>query len=283
MGVLVPAPGLLGAGALVAVGRGAGSARGEALAAGGCGIAIAGALEREGGAEFGNEAGAATGPDARGAAMGRAAGPAAGAVPGIMGRGGNSIGRPAAGVWRGDASGGFAGGCRSGIGAAGAARCGSGITGGIALGAGVGPFGTRAGSDVSRSAAASAALARWAAPTSSSSGDRGAAATGAVFDENSSSIDEPAEIVMTPPHTEQRARTVVEGTFAGSTRKIERHSGQETFTSPPSRPSCRVVRRPAAPPQALRPVVGRSRRPNREASSRSSSFLLQVHSLAPRV
>ncbi len=34
---------------------------------------------------------------------------------------------------------------------------------------------------------------------------------------------------MTPPQTEQRARTPEGGTFAGSTRKIERQSGQLTF------------------------------------------------------
>jgi len=38
-----------------------------------------------------------------------------------------------------------------------------------------------------------------------------------------------AGIEMTPLHTEQRARTPVVGTFAGSTRKIERQSGQLTF------------------------------------------------------
>jgi len=31
---------------------------------------------------------------------------------------------------------------------------------------------------------------------------------------------------ITPPQTEQRARTPAGGTFAGSTRKIERQSGQ---------------------------------------------------------
>jgi hypothetical protein len=38
-----------------------------------------------------------------------------------------------------------------------------------------------------------------------------------------------AGIDMTPPQTEQRARTPAGGTFAGSTRKIERQSGQLTF------------------------------------------------------
>src|SRR5947199_366783 len=38
-----------------------------------------------------------------------------------------------------------------------------------------------------------------------------------------------AGIVMTPLHTEQRARTPEGGTLAGSTLKIERQSGQLTF------------------------------------------------------
>src|SRR5436305_1049634 len=46
---------------------------------------------------------------------------------------------------------------------------------------------------------------------------------------NSSSIELPAPTVMTPPHTEQRARMPAEGIFVGSTRKTERHSGHETF------------------------------------------------------
>ena len=36
-------------------------------------------------------------------------------------------------------------------------------------------------------------------------------------------------IGITPPHTEQRARTPETGTLAGSTRKTDPHSGQETF------------------------------------------------------
>lgn len=38
----------------------------------------------------------------------------------------------------------------------------------------------------------------------------------------------PPEIAMTPPHTEQRARTPLAGTFAGSTRNTERQSGHAT-------------------------------------------------------
>ncbi|HWG54425.1 MAG TPA: hypothetical protein VN677_14120 [Gemmatimonadaceae bacterium] len=36
-------------------------------------------------------------------------------------------------------------------------------------------------------------------------------------------------IGMTPPQTEQRARTPDTGILAGSTRKTDPHSGQETF------------------------------------------------------
>jgi hypothetical protein len=39
----------------------------------------------------------------------------------------------------------------------------------------------------------------------------------------------PREMVMTPPHTEQRARTLAAGTLSGSTRKTERHSGHTAF------------------------------------------------------
>ena len=41
-------------------------------------------------------------------------------------------------------------------------------------------------------------------------------------------------IVISPPHTAQRARSAAAGSLLGSTRKTERHSGQETFTSPPA-------------------------------------------------
>lgn len=38
----------------------------------------------------------------------------------------------------------------------------------------------------------------------------------------------PPLIAIIPPHTEQRARTPLAGTFAGSTRKTDRQSGQDT-------------------------------------------------------
>ncbi len=44
-----------------------------------------------------------------------------------------------------------------------------------------------------------------------------------------------AAMAMMPPHTEQRARTPTVGTLDGSTRNTDRHSGHETFTTPPPR------------------------------------------------
>ena len=48
-----------------------------------------------------------------------------------------------------------------------------------------------------------------------------------------------AAIMITAPHTEQRARTLADGIFAGSTRKTDRHSRQATFMRrlPRGRPS----------------------------------------------
>ena len=63
----------------------------------------------------------------------------------------------------------------------------------------------------------------------------------------SSSIEAPSEIVMTPPQTEQRARIAVEGTLLGSTRKTDRHSGQDTFTCPPWHPADSRASFPAGP------------------------------------
>ncbi|MEP6729968.1 MAG: hypothetical protein ABJE10_04980, partial [bacterium] len=62
-------------------------------------------------------------------------------------------------------------------------------------------------------------------------------ADGADAAANSLCASAPAAIVITPPHTEQRARTLAAASFAGSTRNTERHSGQVTFIDdlPPSR------------------------------------------------
>jgi hypothetical protein len=100
---------------------------------------------------------------------------------------------------------------------------------------------------------------------------------------NSSSIELPAPIVMTPPHTEHRARSPIAGIFAGSTRNTDRHSGHETFTSPPSLwPSHARSRLSSARRPALRRFVDRSKRRNPGASSRSSSFQSRARSPAPR-
>ena len=45
----------------------------------------------------------------------------------------------------------------------------------------------------------------------------------------SSSMRPRSPMPITPPHTEQRARTPASGIFAGSTRNTELHSGQVTF------------------------------------------------------
>src|SRR5687767_5886856 len=90
------------------------------------------------------------------------------------------------------------------------------------------------------------------------------------------SMAPPFPIVITPPQTLHRARTPAVGIFAGSTRKTDRHSGQETFTS--------LLRSPAVPaaaaatrPRPLDHAGDRRRRRNREASWRSSSFPWRAH------
>lgn len=45
----------------------------------------------------------------------------------------------------------------------------------------------------------------------------------------------PPETTIIPPHTEHRALTPVAGTLAGSTRKTERQSGQDTVIDPSPR------------------------------------------------
>lgn len=64
----------------------------------------------------------------------------------------------------------------------------------------------------------------------------------------------PTEI--TPPHTEHRARTPAAGTFAGSTRKTDRHSGQLTFIAIPRSPADSWAR--PTDPRMTDPVGGRS-------------------------
>ncbi len=87
----------------------------------------------------------------------------------------------------------------------------------------------------------------------------------------------PATAIM-PPHTEQRARTPVAGTFPGSTRNTERQSGQVTVIdwSPCSvlsariHPRLRSTRRLHHP--CLRHVDGPASRPTPVMFLHSSSF-----------
>jgi hypothetical protein len=94
------------------------------------------------------------------------------------------------------------------------------------------------------------------------------------------------EMVMTPPQTAHRARTLAPAIFPGSMRKTDRHSGQETFMRPLPRPVARRQRRrgPLAVPLPLRgrPCAGRWRRPSRGGSWRNSSFRWQVRLPGPR-
>jgi hypothetical protein len=88
-----------------------------------------------------------------------------------------------------------------------------------------------------------------------------------------------AGIEITPPQTEQRARTPAGGTFAGSTLKIERQSGQLTFIHSLRSFSARVSQE--APAELhVRHCVYQQYKPSREGSWRRSSSLSQVGSPA---
>jgi len=106
----------------------------------------------------------------------------------------------------------------------------------------------------------------------------GAACTGETGNPNSSSIEPAPPTVTTPPQTEQRARTPTRGTLSGSTRKTERHSGQDTFTRPPSElqigSSMRREDRHRSP--VARRCAGRWKIRNQAMSWRSSSSLSPV-------
>ena len=103
----------------------------------------------------------------------------------------------------------------------------------------------------------------------------GAAAAGCVLADGDS-----LPMVITPPQTEQRARTPVGGILVGSTRNTERHSGHETFIDP--RPPRRRSGVSQPRPLRRRRAADRSCTPNREASSRNSSSPWPTRSLAPR-
>ena len=109
-------------------------------------------------------------------------------------------------------------------------------------------------------------------------GRRSSRAGAAAEELRAKSIPAPdgGETVITPPHTEHRARTPASGILAGSTRKTELHSGQVTFTTDlrPERPA--AIRRFASRRRAGYPCGGRSSRPILGASLRSSSSRLRV-------
>lgn len=85
-----------------------------------------------------------------------------------------------------------------------------------------------------------------------------------------------AGMEITPLQTEQRARTPVGGTLAGSTLKIERQSGQLTFIRS-LRSYARHVWRAAAPAALpARRCVYQQYKPSQEGSWRTFSSLSQV-------
>ena len=250
------------------MGRGAAGIAGVGRAAGGG--AIGGVDGIDGIDDAAGVIGRAAKPDPRaGVAGGGTAGPPIGGV-GIAGRVGGvkSGGRDSGGVGvRGDAVGaadaGGGNGARAG-GIVGGAAAADAATENGAAGLGVGATIAGAGADVI---------------------DAGAAAAWCFGGPNSSSTEVPAPTVITPPHTEQRARTPEAGIFPGSTRKTDRHSGHETFTYFLPSPRSQI---PAASPapslrSSARPFAGRWRTRSPAAFSRNSSFQSRARSPAPRV
>jgi hypothetical protein len=199
-------------------------------------------------------------PDGRmGGIMGRVGGIAG--MGGIVGRGAKP-GRGGVGAEAGAGDGGGAAGVAAGWSFGGVGR------GGDAAGA----FGVHP----------SVALAATAAGAGAGAGaDDAGAVSERPIGENSSSIELPTPTVMTPPHTEQRARMPAAGTLAGSTRNTDLHSGQETFTSPPSQSPIHDSHRQLSARPWGHPSADRWRTPNPEGSSRNSSSPSPGRSPAP--
>ena len=217
---------------------------------------------------------------------GGAAGRASGATLGVVAGGATG---DASGVGRGTAGDGCAGAPKVGMAGDGNAG-GAEVVGPSAIcvmGGGVGARGAGAAGAAWSAGAASRCSAADAAANAGATSRGGAADAaanaGADVDDavatpaNSARASMPPAIVITPPHTEHRARTRADGTFDGSTRKIDRHSGQETFmTSPP--PGRRAsIRRCASRRRAGCPSGDRPRTRSLGASWRSSSFPSRAH------
>ena len=250
-----------------------GRANGAGMPPSGC-VGPDGALGAEGGV-----IGPGIGP-----AVGPACGSVAGMLPGIVGRTGvvargASAGADAAAPGRETASGSAPLAGDAGVDAtacAGVAEVGSaggGATGLLdTLGVGVGALDTAG-------AGAIGVLGRIGVGATGAIATVGAGAgagAGAAVTKSAPASLAPA-MMITPPHTEQRARTLAAGIFAGSTRNTERHSEQVTFIAclpPESRSS---VPRYASPPPAGCRCGGRRRRLIPPESWRSSSFPLRVH------
>ena len=92
--------------------------------------------------------------------------------------------------------------------------------------AGAGATGRGAGTAGLGAGAVGAGAAGRGAAAAGTGAGRCGAAWGATW---GAPFADSATMLMTPPHTEQRARMPAEGTFAGSTRNMDRHSGHVTF------------------------------------------------------
>lgn len=122
------------------------------------------------------------------------------------------------------------GGCTDGAGARGGAACTGAWTAGRFTGAPAVAFwpGTPGGL-----AEGCGAAGLWTVRGAAGSAPRSDAGLDASASGKSSPQLTLADTGITPPHTEQRARTAAPTTFAGSTRNTDRHSGQDTFITHP--------------------------------------------------
>lgn len=219
----------------IAVGRGAeaGGVATEGLGANGAaGPAVEG---RPGGVTLDGRAKDGVGIPTGGVCVGRggALGAAGGANVGI-----GMLGRDIGGVGTETGVGTATGGAAATVGAGGsAAGTGTGVAEGCdtatagTAGVGAGAAETTSGAGGATGVGATGAAATGAGGATGATGAAGGADVSmrAGVEANSVRASTPPVMEMTPPHTTHRARTFADGSFAGSTRKTERHSGQVTF------------------------------------------------------